>query len=474
MASEDLDILAIRRGTITAPAGCGKTQLIANALKRHAGSKPILVLTHTNAGVVALRNRLDRAGVPVQAYRLSTIDGWAMRLIAMFPQRSGHDPEILSLAGKDDYPSIREAALNLLKAGHISDILSASYDRMIVDEYQDCSIRQHAVVYYAARTLPTCVLGDPMQAIFGFGSDGLASWERHVCAHFPVVGELETSWRWINAQSESLGRWLLEARNRLMRGSEIDLLTAPAAVKWVQLDGVNDHQRHLEAGRVQAPTKDGHVLIIGESKNPYSQRSFASQTPGATTVEAVDLKDLVAFANTLDLSAANALDVVLDFAQSTMTNVGAQELRRRVASLLRGTARNDPNAVELAALAFLQAPTHQATGQLLEAIGASSGVRAYRPAVVRACMKALQLCAADSGISFADAAVRMREQHRMLGRALPRRAVGSTLLLKGLEADVVVILNAHRLNQRNLYVAMTRGSRMVVICSPTSTLGPAA
>src|SRR3546814_4287132 len=93
MAENDIDLLAIDRGTVTAPAGCGKTHLIAEALTRHAGGKPILVLTHTNAGVVALRSRLDRAGVPAKAYRLSTIDGWAMRLISTFPARSAHHPD---------------------------------------------------------------------------------------------------------------------------------------------------------------------------------------------------------------------------------------------------------------------------------------------------------------------------------------------------------------------------------------------
>src|SRR6266540_2521296 len=117
MPGDDIDILAINHGSITAPAGCGKTQLIADALKRHVEAKPVLVLTHTNAGVVALRNRLDRANVPSNSYRLSTIDGWAMRLISTFPQRSGHDPRILNLADqRSDYPNIRGAAANLLKA----------------------------------------------------------------------------------------------------------------------------------------------------------------------------------------------------------------------------------------------------------------------------------------------------------------------------------------------------------------------
>jgi len=88
----EIDVLAIERGTVTSPAGCGKTHLIAETLTRHSGAKPILVLTHTNAGVAALRARLDRMRVPAGAYRLFTIDGWAMRLIRTFPSRSGINP----------------------------------------------------------------------------------------------------------------------------------------------------------------------------------------------------------------------------------------------------------------------------------------------------------------------------------------------------------------------------------------------
>ena len=55
MAGFEVDLLAIDRGSVTAPAGCGKTHHIAEALTRHGDGKPILILTHTNAGVVALR-----------------------------------------------------------------------------------------------------------------------------------------------------------------------------------------------------------------------------------------------------------------------------------------------------------------------------------------------------------------------------------------------------------------------------------
>lgn len=473
MTAPEIDLLAIDRGTVTAPAGCGKTHLIAEALTRHSGAKPILVLTHTNAGVVALRGRLDKAGVPSKAYRLSTIDGWAMRLISTFPARSGHEPDLLKLARPGtDYPNIRVAAAKLLKAGHVTDVLEASYARLIVDEYQDCSIRQHAVVAFAAQTLATCVLGDPMQAIFGFGGDDLATWDEQVCGYFPLAGELATPWRWINVGAEPLGLWLLDVRAKLLRGEPVDLRTAPEGVTWVHLDGTNDHEKRLEAARVRPPGADGRVLIIGDSTSPDSQRRFASQTPGAVTIEAVDLKDLVAFAKRFDLASPQALQHLAEFAQSVMRNVGAADFTQRVSALQRGTARNDPTEAEGIALAFVRDPSHRRAVDVLVEIGKQGGVTPHRPAVLRACIKALQLCEGTEGLSLHDAAVRMREQNRLVGRPLPKRAVGSTLLLKGLEADAAVILNADALDARNLYVAMTRGSQRLVVCSRSPLLNP--
>ncbi len=462
----DVNLLAIDRGTVTAPAGCGKTHLIAEALTRCDGGKPILVLTHTNAGVIALRKRLDHAGVPAKAYRLSTIDGWGMRLISTFPARSAHRPGLLQLANPGtDYPNIRAAAAKLLRAGHVNDILAASYARLIVDEYQDCSVRQHAVVAYAAQTLPTSVLGDPMQAIFGFGGDDLAKWDEDVLAYFPLAGELNKPWRWINGGAEPLGRWLLDVRAKLMRGEPIDLRTGPAGVNWVELDGTDDHQRRLQAARVRPPNDEGCVLIIGDSMNPKGQRQFASQTPGATTVEAVDLRDLVDFARNFDPGAASALERLASFAQGVMRNVGAADLVKRVQSLMRGTARNPPSTVETVAISFMRAPSYSAAVDVLVEMGKEGGVSTHRPAVLRACIKALQLCDGTERLSFYDAVIRIREQNRLVGRPLSRRAVGSTLLLKGLEAEVAVVLNADALDARNLYVAMTRGALAITVCS---------
>ena len=474
MADGDIDVLRVARGLVVAPAGCGKTQLIADALIRHDDPKPILVLTHTNAGVAALRSRLDRAGVKPSAYRLSTIDGWAIRLITTFPQRSGHDPSILT-GQRPNYRAIREAAFGLLKSKHVNDVVAASYSRMLVDEYQDCSICQHGIVYYASLILPVCVMGDRMQAIFGFGDDPLADWDKHVCGHFALAGTLDRPWRWINAGAEQLGAWLLDARRKLLAGAAIDLRTLPDHVVWVSLDGSpSDDARHRKACQATVPGGHGGVLIIDDSLKPDSHRRFARLTPGAATVEAVDLRDLVSFAANFDLKAPDALGKIASFAEGLMTNTSAAELVRRTATIMRGADRRAASDVELAAIAFLEGRTYQQVVDLLVEMNMAPGTHVYRLTVLRACLRALEICQGPDAKTFGETAIHIREQNRVLGRSLPHRAVGSTLLLKGLEADVVVILKADDLDARNLYVAMTRGSKRVVVCSKSPVLNPKA
>ncbi|NWA29736.1 UvrD-helicase domain-containing protein [Pseudomonas gingeri] len=468
----EIDIFAIERGSITAPAGCGKTQLITETLIAHTETKPILVLTHTNAGVAALRARLRRAGVPSSAYRVSTIDGFSMRLIAKFPVRSGHNPQILELNQPNtDYPAIREAARRLLHSGHLTQPLCATYTRLLVDEYQDCNIVQHAIVSSLSQVLPTCVFGDPMQAIFGFRGNQLVHWVNEVQLQFPAAGELRTPWRWILAGAEDLGQWLLAIRQQLQAGQSVDLRTAPREVRWVQLSAGTEVQQRLVAARTVAPNAQGSVLIIGDAINVQGRHQLASQTPGAMAVEAVDLRDLVNFARQFDLQGVNPLRQLVDFASRVMTGVGAANLRARVESLHGGRARTPPTPAEAEAVAFLAEPTLAQAHRLLNVLADQPGSRVFRQEVLHCCRTAMQAVAGGAS-DFLTAAIQARERNRHLGRPIARRSVGSTLLLKGLEADVSVILYPESMTAQNLYVALTRGARQVVVCSPTSILTP--
>ncbi|MFO1315750.1 MAG: UvrD-helicase domain-containing protein [Burkholderiales bacterium] len=448
---------------MVAPAGCGKTHLIAETLGVHPRGKPILVLTHTNAGKAALDVRLKRMAISETAYEVKTLDGWALRLISAFPQRSGHDPAILAISQPNrDYPAIRAAALRLLQSGAISEALRATYAGILVDEYQDCLIEQHGLVCAASDVLPTRVLGDPLQAIFGFGNAQLVRWNSDVAARFPAIGELGTPHRWIRSGHPALGEWLLQARAALLSGTDIDLRHVPKEVTWVELDDATAEARRSAAAQTAA-AEGGDVLIIGESMNRQGRQDVASRTPGAHVVEPVDLPDFMSFARSFNLADANPLASLARFAGSVMTNLDVPSLLRRVETLRSGKQRREANPAELAALRFLAEPSYNGAALVLHELENQAGVRVYRHVVLRCCKDALR--AAAGGVAFPEAAHRERERYRQSGRRLPRRAVGSTLLLKGLEAEVAVVLHPERMDAANLYVALTRAAARLVVCS---------
>jgi DNA helicase-2/ATP-dependent DNA helicase PcrA len=468
----ELDLYAIARGSVTAPAGCGKTQLIADTLRLHAGSKPLLILTHTNAGVAALRARLQKASVPSSSYQISTLDGFAMKLISKYPMRSGHHPAILELNNPaNDYPAIRDAAWRLLQAGHVNDVFRATYSHVLVDEYQDCNVAQHGIVAWAAQVLPTCVLGDPMQAIFNFGGNRLVDWAADVQTQFPPAGELRTPWRWRLAEAENLGQWLLAARAQLQAGLPVDLHTAPPEVQWVRLNPVAAIPQRLAAARTRPPGGRGTVLIVGDARNARARHELTSQTPGATAVEAVELADLVTFARSFEPGHGNSLTQVVNFAASLMTGVGPAALLSRVETIRKGRARNPPTRAEASAVAYVDAPSLASAAQLLHHFSVEPGTHVYRPEVLRHCLAALRTAASGTS-TFHAAAIQARERNRHIGRPLMHRAVGSTLLLKGLEADAAVVLHPELMTAQNLYVALTRGARHLVVCSESNLLRP--
>ncbi|WP_353614060.1 UvrD-helicase domain-containing protein [Mangrovibacter phragmitis] len=466
----EYNLFTFRRGTLTAPAGCGKTQIIADSMSQYTREKPVLILTHTNAGVTTLRLRMQKVGVHASTYQIATIDGFAMRLVAMFPQRSGVNASVLILQNpRTDYPIIRLAAKRLLQDGHLNHIIMASYAHLIVDEYQDCNLVQHALVKALSVVLPTCVLGDPMQAIFGFRGNQLVDWNNDVLQSFPAIGELNTPWRWTNAGTPELGQWLLECRRLLLAGGSIDLRFAPTEVDWVALTPATAIQQRLRAALTQAVTRNGDVLVIGDSRNPRSRRKMASLTPGATSVEPVDLADLTLFGMTFDLQSTNALTHLVEFAADVMTQVHPASLYPRLQSLRRGTAHNSATEAEAALLAFMNTPSFSLAAGALRALSRQRNARIYRPEVLYCCLRAMQI-AEEGRCSFADATVKERERNRHESKPLARRAIGSTLLLKGLEAEVAVIIAPEDMDARHLYVALTRGSKKLVVCSFTPIL----
>ena len=80
LATDAERLAAASNVAVMLSAGTGKTELIARATgiaSEIAGRQ--LILTHTHAGVHALKTRLTRLGVRPRSYTLSTITGWALK-----------------------------------------------------------------------------------------------------------------------------------------------------------------------------------------------------------------------------------------------------------------------------------------------------------------------------------------------------------------------------------------------------------
>ena len=75
-------------------------------------------------------------------------------------------------------------------------------------------------------------------------------------------------------------------------------------------------------------------------------------------------------------------------------------------------------------------------------------------------------------LTLREAAERYHSEFRYKGRPVGRRLIGTTLLVKGLEFDHAIVLDAGSLARKELYVALTRGARSLTIISSTATLNP--
>jgi|SRR5690625_4827661 len=204
-------------GYVIAPAGYGKTHLIATATARSTGRQ--LILTHTHAGVNSLQHKMRMLGVSNRLYHIDTIASWILRLALSYSKTTGWDKE--RPTNNTSWNALYKSGSALLDEEFIHRVIRASYDGLYVDEYQDCSVTQHEIILKLARILPCRVLGDPLQGIFNFAGQPSVDWSRDVEGSFTHLSTLGVPYRWKLTGAEELGMWLQNARNRLLKGESI-------------------------------------------------------------------------------------------------------------------------------------------------------------------------------------------------------------------------------------------------------------
>lgn len=465
----------VGRGYVLAPAGYGKTHLIALSVGVATGRQ--LVLTHTYAGVNVLRRKLRELQVAPSRSHTSTIAGFALRLCLSYPGASGfNQPRPL---GPEAWGALYGAATALVSRAFIRRILKASFAGVFVDEYQDCTASQHSFVLELAKALPCRILGDPLQSIFDFDGQEMVDWKKEIEPHWEHLGELGTPHRWEKSGNRALGVWLADARQRLLRGEPIDVSgQSSIGIHYLPLSahplGIVDQAnacRKLFSDRGSAVAMHGGD---GEDKNRCHSlaRKLGGRFASIEEVEGQVLFDFIKQAERAK-TAARRLKLLVAFSEKCLTGVkehlsaGTKDGRHVV---IQDKTKN--KGVTAAANAYLQAGTSaNILAFVLEL--RKAGCVLFRADLFNRLLGVLKKHIANPGLELMAAAEKYQLEFRHIGRPIAhRRIVGTTLLVKGLEFDHAIVLDASTLSKQELYVALTRGARSLTVLSGSSTLSP--
>ena len=463
-------------GYVVAPAGYGKTHLIADAVG--LATRRQLVLTHTYAGVNALRRKMRELSVPSSAYRVDTIASWALRLCLSYP---GVSEWTVQRPAGQQWTTLYHACGALLDHPFIRRILKASYGGLYVDEYQDCSTAQHQLVLRLARDLPCRILGDPLQAIFDFANESPVDWDGEITTNFESLGQLETPYRWLRVRQPALGTWLQAARSTLEEGGPLDLRQC---ADGVTISLAKDENALLIAqGRICRYFRCDwrhRVIAIHRGHQHYKAKChrLARSIGGRfSSIEEIEGKDLFSFINQVECARTNQIRLkkLVTFAAGCMTSVNANlpaATSRGAHTRIRSNTRN--LVVAAAANAYLASPSSANMADFLHGLSTLSDVQVIRADLFNRMTGVLKKHLLHPDLTLGEAAERYHAEFRYRGRPVGRHClIGTTLLVKGLEFDHAIVLDAASLSRKELYVALTRGSRSLTIISTTESLNPA-
>jgi hypothetical protein len=454
--------------SIELPAGAGKTELVTvlAATLAQAGLRS-LVLTHTHAGVDVLRRRARSHEIPRGYATIHTIDGWCFDLVRHFPQLAGITvPDEPNWQQSRDYHA---AATGIVTAPPIQRMLRISYDVVIVDEYQDCLVDQHNLVVQLDAIVPAVVVGDRLQGLFNFPPNVPVVWSTDVIDHFPPLVVPSTPWRW-HSTNEVLGNWLQTIRAPLLRGEAISLRGTPVA--W---EPAADHSTKFRVCLAHA-SRDGSVVALARFRPECTQ--VAKRLNGSYGVmEELEGKILLEFADIVDANEGPATARgTIEFAVACATGVAdkfSSAMRKRLGDGKTASTKRPELQSQCEALnKLISDPSPGRVRETLVILESTPGFTLYCREAWREVKVALQHASLESGLTVRVGVVRSRNHARIVGRRLEKRVVSRPLLVKGLEYDHAIILDADQYTASELYVALTRGRTSVTVISKSQTITP--
>jgi len=446
---------------IIAPAGHGKTEMITDLVQKLPGKK--LVLTHTNAGISALAQRMRKKGISLEEFSLSTISAFCMKWCSAYP-RIADIASGINVTDKEFYNDQYRGASRIFRYEWARSVLEKTYSCVIVDEYQDCVEAQHQIFVEINRTLPVYVLGDPLQSIFGWAGK-LVSWDN---LGFEFVDIVTYPWRWENTNRE-LGKYLSEVRKRLLPALGGNRIRMPIKPK-------DDYIKCVSIAEAQQPAflqeLGQYRSVLYLTKWPRTQCSFSQRTGGVfQNDEPQNLSDLYEVAKLLDIDDGHKkVCTIYNFIKGCATHVNSElgSYEKHIQSKLYDFSRikKYPEFGQIL-LAIKNNQDYSSMLKALEWIRKNSVFRLFRKELFDELSRAIRF-ANDHNICIHDAA----QQIRMIPNNQSRysnfkRLSSRTVLSKGLEFECVVINMAEKYTATEMYVAMTRAMKIIYYISDT-------
>lgn len=465
MKAEEIALIQSKHNAaIVAPAGHGKTEMITDLVEWLPGKK--LVLTHTNAGVSALQQRLRRKQISLEKFSLATISSFCMRWCGTYPVTSQIDTSI-GITDKRFYKDQYRGTAQVFTHSWSREILANTYSCVIVDEYQDCIVEQHRIFIEINKSIPVYVLGDPLQSIFGWAGTPVC-WKDMA---FERV-DIETApHRW-ERTNIALGQYLTTVREILMPALDGKKVTLPIVSNGSFIRKISPSAAR-GTGLLRELNHYQSALYL--TKWPQAQCSFSQQTGGIfQNDEPQNLNDLYNYAQYLDIDDGyTRAETVFSFIEGCATQVNAE-----LGSYKKHIKDGDFNFSKITKnlefgsrmLDLYQKHGYDEMLSVLNWIKANSTFRIYRRELYMELMRSIRF-ARDRGTTIYEAAQQIRmipnNQSKYAGfKKLSSRAV----LSKGLEFECVAINLEERYTATEMYVAMTRAMKAIYFITDRSSV----
>lgn len=450
-----------KNGLIVAPAGYGKTEHIATQIEGLNTKKKILVLTHTNVGIEELSNRMKKHNIKTNTINIMTIAAFSLKYIRMFPSISGYDKN-KDLFDNDIYYQMKKLLQNL----HIREVIKNSYDKFFVDEYQDCSVRQHEMIKEICDILDYKIYGDPLQSLYEF-DDTPVNLKKIIKKDYELIGELNYPWRWED-KNKRLGQWIQDIRKNLESGLPINLLNIPNVINFIKTNDIDSTLRRIGFEYI---SKNIPNVIL--TRFPYQAKKYVKYFSGKYKMqEELECNDLKKFVMVIDENKKEEVLIELfNILKSSYTGLNKYDnIINKIKKHIYDFSKFKKN-IELGNI-ISQFINNQKLNieniiDIIKLIENAEGIKLCRYElieVIKQLLNELKINDDDTALNTLQKITANRKQKKF------KYLISRVLLVKGLQFENVIVVEPEKMTTKEFYVAISRATNTLTIIATSDII----